>query len=363
MDGILRKTSFFIEAYTPHGLCSFFDDFYNVDNLRSAYLVTGGISSVCSMLIKLVSDNITSQGFVAHQISSPLSSHQLDAVYFPELGACLSNAGERGVFSAQYPIASESVVSLSPYFDCDTIKENSQDIKQMFREEKSVKLRASGFLSAAQSLINDSRIIQRKCMDADKISRYASRLARREFEHKQGKRGREYRRFLSSITPRGVETYTQTLLNLCERFYIFNDRYGAVTDYIMGLIKGYAISSGYDVISCYCPMSGGFSVEHLIVPELSLCFFADKAYHSADFIDHRKISSNRFTDINALAEHKKRLCFDRKGANEMLGEAVKLFAVAESIRKRLDFIYFSCLDKSAISAEADKITDEILSGK
>ena len=200
-------------------------------------------------------------------------------------------------------------------------------------------------------------------MDTDKISRYTSRLARREFEHRQGKRGREYRRFLSSITPRGVETYTQTLLNLCERFYIFNDRYGAVTDYIMGLIKGYAISSGYDVISCYCPMSGGFSVEHLIVPELSLCFFADKAYHSADFIEHRKISSNRFTDINALAEHKKRLCFDRKGANEMLGEAVKLFAVAESIRKRLDFIYFSCLDKSAISAEADRITDEILSRK
>lgn len=363
MDDIFKKTSFFLEAYTPHGLCSFFDGFYSSDSIRSVYLVAGGISSVSSMLIKLVSDNLTSQGFVAHRISNALSSHQSDAVYFPELDVCISNGGERGIRPSGYPIATENIVSLSSCFDYDTIKENSQDIKQMFREEKSVKLRASGFLSAAQSLINDSKIIQRKCMDYDKISRYASRLARREFESKQGKKGKEYKRFLSSITPRGVETYTQTLLSLCERFYIFNDRYGAVADYLMGLIKGYAIGCGYDVISCYCPMSGGFSVEHLIVPELELCFFSDKAYHSADFIDHRKISSNRFTDLNALAENKKRLCFDRKGANEMLGEAVKLFATAESIRKQLDFIYFSCLDKSMLCSMADKITDEILSKK
>lgn len=363
MDSILKKTNFFLEAYTPHGLCSFFDGFYNSDRARNVYLIAGGLNSVSSMLIKLVSDNVTSQGFCAHQISNSLCSHQLDAVYFPELGACLSNGGERGAFSVQYPLVSENVVSLSPCFDNDIIKENAQDITQMFKEEKSVKLRASGFLSAAQSLINDSKIIQRKCIDVGKISRYASRLARREFENKQGTKGREYRRFLSSITPRGVETYTQTLLNLCERFYIFSDRYGAVTDYLLGIIKEYAVDCGYDVISCYCPMSGGFSVEHLIVPELSLCFFSDKTYHSAEFIDHRKVSSNRFTDLDLLSGHKKRLCFNKKGANEMLGEAVKLFLTAENIRKRLDFIYFSCLDKSALCAKADKITDEILNRK
>lgn len=363
MDNILKKTNFFLEAYTPHGLCSFFDGLYDTDRARNVYLITGGINSASSMLIKLVSDNITSQGFCAHHISNALCSHQLDAVYFPELGACLSNGGERGAFSVQYPLASENVVSLSPCFDNDSIKENSQDIKRMFKEEKSVKLRASGFLSAAQSLINDTKIIQRKCIDADKISRYTSRLARREFDNKQGAKGREYKRFLSSVTPRGVETYTQTLLNICERFYIFNDCYGAVTDYILGVIKEYVLTCGYDVISCYCPMSGGFSVEHLIVPELSLCFFSDKTYHSAEFIDHRKVSSNRFTDIKLLSEHKKRLCFNKKGANEMLKEAVQLFATAENLRKRLDFIYFSCLDKVAVCAIADRITEEILSNK
>lgn len=363
MDGILKKTNFFLEAYTPHGLCSFFDGLYNADRARSVYLVTGGISSVSSMLIKLVSDNITSQGFCAHQISNALCSHQLDAVCFPELDVCLSNGGERGTLSVRYPIASENVVGLSSCFDCDVINENSQDIKQLFKEERYVRLRASGFLSAAQSLINDSKIIQRKCIDADKISRYASRLARREFDNKQGVKGKEYKRFLSSITPRGVETYTKTLLNLCDRFYIFNDRYGAVTDYLLGVLKECALSCGYDIISCYCPMSGGFSVEHLVVPELSLCFYSDKPYHSAEFIEHRKISSNRFTNVGLLAEHKKRLCFDRKGANEMLGEAVKLLGSAENIRKRIDFIYLSCIDNSALCSLADRITNEILSKK
>jgi len=363
MDNILKKTNFFLEAYTPHGLCSFFDGFYNACSMQKVYLITGGINSASSMLIKLVSDNVTALGFCAHQISNALCSHQLDAVYFPELGACLSNGGERGSFSVQYPIAIENVVSLSPCFDNDAIRENARDITQMFREEKSVKLRASGFLSAAQSLINDSKIIQRKCIDMGKISRYASRLARREFDVKSDKKGMENRRFLSSITPKGVETYTQTLLNMCERFYIFSDRYGAVTDYLLGIIKQCALDSGYDVVACYCPMSGGFAVEHLIIPELSLCFFSDKSYHSAEFIDHRKVSSNRFTNLDLLSENKRRLCFNNKGANEMLGEAVKLLQSAESIRKRLDFIYFSCLDKATLCAISDRITDEILSGR
>lgn len=361
MDSISKKTNFFLDAYTPRGLCSFYAGFYSADKAHTAYLITGGIASVCSMLIKLVSDNITSQGFSAEQISNPLCSHQLDAVCFPELNVYVSNGGERRAFSEKYPLAHENVVSLLPCFDGDIIKKNSQDIMQMFREEGREKLRATGFLSAALSLMNDSRMIERRYMDSDKILRYASRLARRELGKRRSKNGREYKRFLSSITPNGVETYTETLLTMCRRFYVFSDRYGAVTEYLMELIKEYAISGGYDVIACYCPMSGGLSAEHLIIPESELCFFSDKAYHSAEFAENRKISSNRFVDIKAMTESKKRLSFDRKAANEMLGEAVKLFSSAESIRKRLDFIYFSCLDKSALCSAADKITSEILS--
>ncbi|MBR5774430.1 MAG: hypothetical protein IKY44_06220 [Clostridia bacterium] len=360
MQNITRNTSFFLESYTPHGLCSYFDGLYNVDGVKSVHLVAGGVRSASSMLIKLVTDALTNQGLCAHIISNPLCTHQPDAVYFPELDACLSNGGESGAFSVKYPIASQSVVSLSPCFDNGEIKRNSQEIKQLFREERAAKLRASGFLSAAHSLMNDSRIISKRCVDADKLSRYTSRLARRELDGRQGVRGREHRRFLSSVTPNGIETYTQSLRNLCRRFYIFSDRYGAVTDYVMGVLKEHALNGGYDVIACYCPMSGGFSVEHLIVPELELCFFSDRSYHSADFIDHRKISSNRFADATVLSEHKKRLRFNKKGAKEMLAEAVKLLSQAEGIRKQLDIIYFSALDKSALCEMADKITYELL---
>ena len=363
MDNISQRVSFFLETYTPQGLCSFFKDLYSDDVTKSIYQITGGIASVCSMLMKLVADNVVEQGFSVLQISNPLSSHYLDAVYFPQLNTALSNGGENNIMSGRYPVVVEKVVGLSPCFDRGIISENAHNIKQMFDEEKREKLRAIGFLSAAYSLMNDGRMIEQKYMDVDKIYRYASRLARREFGSKLSKNGREYRCFLSSITSRGVEIYSNTLLNLCDRFYVFNDRYGVVAECIVGFIKEYALSYGYDVIACYCPMSSGGSVEHLIVPELELCFFSDKAYHSADFVDCRKVSSNRFVDIKALSENKKRLSFDRKGADEMLGEAVKLFSSTENIRKRLDLIYFSCLDKSALSAAADRITDEILNRK
>ncbi|MBR5272349.1 MAG: hypothetical protein IKU25_03010 [Clostridia bacterium] len=360
MDEIFEKTSFFLESYTPDGLCSFYDELYDPDTVRKAYLITGGISSVTSMLVKLVADNVEQRGFCAQRISNPLCTHQLDGAYFPQLNTCISNGGERGVVATKYPVATEEICSLSDCFDADFLRENSQDMKRLFNECEGLKKRAVGFMAAAQALMNDSKEIARKYMNTEKMFRYASRLARREFPFVEGRQGREYKRFLSSITSNGVETYSRTLENICERFYVYCDRYGAVSGFLMELIKNYALTSGYDVISCYCTMSGGCTVEHLIVPELKLCFFSDRVYHSADFTDKRKVNFVRFTDVKALSEYKKRLSFNRKGVNEMFGEAIKLLDDADNVQKRLDFIYFSCLDKVKFSCVADRITAEIL---
>ena len=361
MDGIFEKTNFFLESYTPQGLCSFFDELYKSENVRRAYLVTGGISSACSMLIKLVADSAQQRGLCAHRISNALCSHQLDGVYFPQLGVCLSDGGERGIVAPRYPVVTEEICSISECFDSAQLREGSQDMKCLYDERDQLKARASGFMTAAQALLNDSRSIARRYMDSEKVHRYASRLARREFPIRDGRRGREYRRFLSSVTARGVETYSHTLAGLCDRFYIFCDRYGAVNELLMGLVRDYALSAGYDVISCCCAMS--LTVEHVIVPELELCFFSDKTYHSSDFIDQRKINYNRFTDVGAMSQYKKRLSFNRRGAEEMLSEAIGLLGAAESIQKRLDFMCFSCMDKAKLSSIADRITDEIISMK
>ena len=359
MDGIFKKTNFFLESYTSHGLCSFFDELYEPDSVRRAYLVTGGISSACSMLIRLVTDSAEQRGLCTHRISNALCSHQLDAVYFPQLGVCLSNGGERGIVAPRYPVTAEEICSISECLDSAKLREGAQEIRRLYDERNQLKARASGFMTAAQALINDSRSIARRYMDSEKVHRYASRLARREFPAREGHRGREYRRFLSSVTARGVEAYSHTLAGLCERFYIFCDRYGAVNELLMELIRDYALSAGYDVISCYCAVS--MTVEHVIVPELELCFFSDKTYHSSEFIDKRKINYNRFTDIKAMSECKKRLSFNRRGAEEMLSQAVGLLGAAEGMQKRLDFMYFSCMDKARMSSIADRITKEIMS--
>ncbi len=358
MDGIFEKTNFFLESYTPGGLRSFFDEFYSPEAVGRVYHIAGANGSVASMVVRLVADNVEQRGYCVQSVSNPLCSHQVDAVYFPQLNTCISNGGERGVLNSKYPVATDEVVSLCDCFDREILQENADKIKRMYDEYEHFKKKSVGFMTAAQALMNDSREIAYRYVNADKVFRYASRLARREFPLKDGRQGRESRCFLSSITARGVETHTRTLSNLCDRFFIFNDRYGAVSGMVIEILKTYALANGYDVIACYCALSGG--VEHLVVPELKVCFFSDCAYHSADFIDRRKINYNRFTDVESLNEHKKRLSFNRKGIREMLNEAVKFLEECENIRKRLDFIYFSCLDKSRLMAVADNITEQIL---
>lgn len=358
MGGVFEKTNFFLESYTPSGLRSFFDGLYCPETVGRAYHITGAIGSVASMVVRLVADNVEQRGYCVNLVSNPLCSRQIDGAYFPQLNTCISNGGERGLISPKYPVATQEVISLCDCFDCEVLQQNADKIKRMFDEYEGLKKKSVGFMAAAQALMNDSREIAHRYINVDKVFRYASRLARREFPTKEGRQGREDKCFLSSITPKGVEMHTGTVNNICDRFYVFHDRYGAVRRMVIEFLKTYALANGYDVIACYCAVGG--EVEHLVVPELKLCFFSDCSYHSSDFIDKRKINYNRFTDVDALNEHKKRLSFNRKGIREMLNEAVRFLGEGENIRKRLDFIYFSCLDKSRLAAVADNITEQIL---
>ena len=355
------NTNFFLESYTPVGLVSFFDSFYNSSKIKRTYLITGTLGAVDSVLIQKVTDKVTALGVSAQKISNALCSSQLDAVYFEGLDVCLLNGGETGRIRQNFPVAAEKTVSLTDTVNCGAIEQNANEIKKLFCEEAGAKKRAAGFLSAASTMLTDTKELAKRCTDFEKIARYASRFARRELPVIRGKRGREYKRFLSSITYRGIETYTSTLRAVCSDFRIISDAYGASCEYLLGLLKGYVLGSGYDVVSCYCPMSNGISTQHLIVPEKKLCFFSENSYHPADFSQVRRISANRFTDLKALSQHKKRLRFNARAANEMIAEAVKLLALSENARNKLRLIYLSCTDETKLMRFAERISSEIIS--
>src|SRR5690606_26753651 len=133
--------------------------------------------------------------------------------------------------------------------------------------------------------------------DVEKILRYAVKFSFRELKPVSDKKGNEGIRFLSSVTPKGIFIFNDTASLLCERLIIIKDEWGASSRILLAQIRSLALSAGYDIITCYCPLAPNEKIEHIFIPSLGLGFVTSNHWHSFDIPSYRTIHAQRFTDI------------------------------------------------------------------
>ena len=196
--------------------------------------------------------------------------------------------------------------------------------------------------------------------DADKIERYALRLANRILpEKKSNKKGREMKRFLSAVTPEGVFVQHDSVVALSEKIITIEDDFSVVAPYIAEVIGNCAIEKGYDVYKCYCPLFPKFKVEHIIVPEIKLSVFTENSYHMSIDTESKRIHASRFFDIESYKRNKAKLSFHKKAKKELIDEAVKKLSLALDIHDRLEEYYIKATDFDVINSIQDKIIGQL----
>ncbi|WP_312644261.1 hypothetical protein [Hydrogenoanaerobacterium sp.] len=221
--------------------------------------------------------------------------------------------------------------------------------------------RCCRFLAAAGSLLNDSYRITAEYVDAGKIARYATRLAGKEFRKRKEGRGNEAIRFLSAVTAQGITSYTNTPKVLCERIYLVEDDYGAVSRLLMNAIRSHALAAGLNIISCYCISSPFEKLEHILIPEIGVGFLTANRYHPFDIDCFRRIHAKRFMNAEGLRSKKQRLSFNRKAIGELLGEASRLLAEAKDIHDELETCYTVHMDFDKVNEKSARIIETFVS--
>lgn len=236
-------------------------------------------------------------------------------------------------------------------FNIDIINEQVQEVLSI--RKQSVE-RAVRFLSACRCIGNDMVRLDVADMDIAKINRYTSRLWANSSGRLKGSVGTEHKRFVTCITPEGVELNMEAFDIYCEKVITVCDRSGACADRIVDRLRRYALSSGYDVISCICPLNINSSPEHLIIPELKLGVFTCKHYHRADFKNSRIVSARRFL-LSDESSTKRRMDFNFKAYKRLMRE---VFTSLESVREcdiQLDELIYTQDSAQTVSDIVKKI--------
>lgn len=354
-----KTVSFFLGANTPEGFVSEFDELYSPYEDWVAYIIKGGPGCGKSSIMKKAAKLCEDAGVYTERIICSSDPSSLDGISAPALKFCIADGTPPHTIEPRFPGAVERLLDMGQCWNSDILRGRAEEIRRISDECSEFHKRSVRFLGAACSLRGDTARILSGNLLTEKAENYAARFAAREFGRESGKRGREYRRFLSALTPLGFFTCTDTVEALCSRIIVIDDEHSLAAPYLLNLIREQALSSGLDVISCLNPLTGGRTLSHLIIPRRSLCLFTSNSLHPSPFTPYRRVNCRRFLKEGCMKPHRSRISFNSKASAELMSEAAELMRVAKRSHDALEKIYISAMDFKKADKQCEKVLEEI----
>lgn len=353
---------FFLGANTPQGFVSRFDQLADPSDAWREFVIKGGPGTGKSSLMKKIAEQYAPRCKTAEIIHCSSDPSSLDGVILHGVKTSIADGTSPHVIEPKFPGAFEQIVDLSGCWDMHKLYERRQTIMELASKNSRCHDHCCRFLNAAGTLLSDTYRIALDATSVSKVAKAAGRIALKEFKGGKDTPGKESVRFISALTNIGYHIYTDTAKTLCDRIYLVDDIYGATSRILLNTLRSKALDCGYDIISCYCPLSPFEKLEHLFIPELRIGFMTMNDQHNFEITPYKIIRSRRFTDPDAIKAHRRRLSFNKKAAAQLLDQAAKLLAEAKSIHDRLEEEYIGAMDfkkVDAVSSKTMKIYDHI----
>ncbi len=351
---------FYISALTPYGYYSLADkcmeDTYNT----RSFFVVGGVSESAEF-IKNICLSLEKEGLFSQRFLSPFDSDCFDGAYFPDVDVYIFNGNCPNRPELRMPDCRQYTIDLGSAANKKELFLNKALIKQEIDNEEKYISKAIRFLSTVKSVCDDNLHLACSAVNAEKAERFVSRFIKREFGTISSFSGKEYFRFLSAVTPQGIDFPEGTLIKMCPKLYCIDDKIGLVSSLLISQLRESALLCGFDVVSMVSPFSEKKSPEHIFVPELGLGIITSDEIHPYKGECFKRISSQRFLDGEKMKKHKARIKFNLSAQKELLQQAFHLLDEAKKCREEYSEIYSRSYNKEKIQSLEKETVKEILS--
>lgn len=352
--------SFFLSAYTCDGKTSFSDDIFTPFSDDRLFLVKGASGKARSEFIKTTADIIQKEGFEYETILSDIDGEKIEGVIFDEIGVYILDACVAKGNGLRLYDCTQYIVNLGEICCRKELYEKREEIFSVWAEKEKYEQRCRKFLNACVSMQEDTQRIVGKSLNAEKLEKYVTRFVKKEFGAVSEKPGKLSRRFVGTLSPDGINTQYDTIKNLCAHIFVLDDSFNIVCETLLNQIKDAAISCGYDVTVC-CDFIDASKIRHLIIPQLSLCFFTSDYICKWEGEYTKKLNFTRFVDRETVKCHKNRIKFNADAIEELVCQASVNLEMVKCDVDRLDDIYENYCDNGKLTEIVEKTADEILS--
>lgn len=352
------RENYFLAANSAEGFVSHFGDCYDCFDGWRAYIIKGGPGTGKSSLMKRVA--LRAQTLGTEGVLCPCSSdpESLDAVIFEDLKTVILDGTAPHIVEPKFPGACENIINLGDCWDSDTLYKNRKEIENITLKNKLLHKSASTYLKAAGHFLKDNIALAEPYKNETMLEAFAFNLFKRLVPKKSEFAPKEWVRFISGITPKGIINFDFVAENYKTRI-IIKDDYSVCANQILKNIRELALSSGYEIITLKNSFLPSLIIDHILIPELSLCFLTENSYISFGF-DDRRIHARRFLDIAAINRQREKRRFNKKAFEEIVSSAAKILGEAKAVHDELEAYYIKAMDFDKTAALSQKIMAEIM---
>lgn len=351
----MKLKSYFLGANTPYGFFSLFKELYNPENDNTIYLIKGGPGTGKSSIMKKIASAAENKKLLVERIYCSSDPTSLDAIIIPELKTVFADATSPHIINPVYPGICEHTIDLSLYWNKHKLKDNSDIIKKISKNNSQAHIKCIQFLKAASVVTNELNLFLSNIYDTDKIKRYTNRLINTEIKNIQ--KGECRNIFLSALTPSGIVIHYDNIINY--RKLIIKDKYGYVSELITKEINDYSELNNIKRINCLCPMNPENKTDHILFNN-NFAILSHNNYHPIINDNYKTVNSDRFLIKDNYIKNKNKINFLNKTKTELINEAVNCLKEAKLLHDTLESYYISAMDFSKVSEITELLINEIL---
>lgn len=352
------EIQYFLGANTPEGFHSLYSQLLRGEEAESVYILKGGAGCGKSTLLRQIDAEAQARGFKTEQILCTEDPQSLDGLVIPQLRIALVDGTTPHVVEPSFAGVVEHYVNVGSCYHRKGLQQVREEIISCSKEYKAHSLTLPSCLSAAGELRESMGSVVTTPALSQRLEKRAQGIIHREMKAKSPPvTGSVTQRFLSANTGEGRMSLYHTATLQCEKVFVLWDNYGISHGLLLPLLTG-AVQRGYDVVACLNPMCPK-KLEHLLIPELSLCFLTSSSDLPFELEGDRKIRLETMLDEGLLKEHRSRLRVYRKMYFALLDEIGSTLGEMNLIHKELEAIYHPYVDFGKVSELTALLGEEI----
>ena len=268
---------YYASANSSLGFVDYFDS--NLQGLDRLYILKGGPGTGKSTLMKKFGQHFYDEGYDVEFIHCSSDPNSLDAVIVPVLKVGIVDGTAPHVVEPKAPGALEEYVNLGTAWDSKKLIPHREVLLKSRQLIAMNYEKAYEKFKAARDVHDAWEEYYVKHIEYEKASRFTQHILTEYLNYPVLSQVPTVKhRFFGATTSDGTVNFIPSLIESYNKRYFIKGRPGTGKSTLMRRIAKKAEALGYDIEIYYCAFDPN-SLDMVLIPQLSLCFFDSTAPH------------------------------------------------------------------------------------